>query len=343
MIRKVKLCLVIMLMVVMFVTASAEGLFPEMNEMFGTAMPSVGLAIGRAADEQTDTDIGFQEIYRNFTEDEYLAFGQYLAGIGASVKEYTSDGSIMSATISVRDSEMVFSYDLATNTGIAVYPTGTRAETELEVFDRGDSILLITTVVVQEMPRISTALAREASSSEILENGSLQETYLDFSETDYNTFSQFLQKTGCELENYNTDENGVLVINLVSSFGKMTFFYDALHHIGIAEYPNDTTMKKALAITPTPAPEATPEPEKETKYYSANECWRAAYRYFTNLSWKNPQSLTIHDHTTSYTDDGYLFTIDYSAQNGFGGMNRNYYWITVDALTCKVTAAFGSD
>ena len=39
----------------------------------------------------------------------------------------------------------------------------------------------------------------------------------------------------------------------------------------------------------------------------------------------------------------YLFTIDYSAQNGFGGLNRDYYWITVNAKTGRVTLAFNSN
>ena len=68
---------------------------------------------------------------------------------------------------------------------------------------------------------------------------------------------------------------------------------------------------------------------------------------------KNPASLQIHgvkfhEPTSSWMSEEekkkYVgITIDYSAQNGFGGTNRGYYWITVDASTNKVTVAFGSD
>ena len=456
MIRKNRLCIILLVMVFMFASANAEGLFPSMDEMFGTAMPSVGLAIGRTADEQSDTDAGEQETYLNFGGEDYIAFGEYLAGIGASVKEYTSEDSTVSATISVRGAEMVFTYDWANRTAIAEYPSGTRAETEQEKVDKGDSILppvggvmpsaefaigrksdtqsvgeegltltwgtfsdddytafstyLAETGAVlkdssieagvlnaelalngfsfrfvynwnkqsadviypegttpessrwnspvgsgnvlpeikdlgRELPRISVALEREPSSTEDLSDGGIRETYDDFSEADYNTFSQYLQKTGCTLVDYHTDDSGVMVINLTNGSGKLVFSYDALRHTGIAEYPVYTRVERAWAPMPTPKPVTTYEPNTTvyTAKYSESDCWWTAYTYFKNLSWKNPQSLTIHNHTTSYTSDGYVFTIDYSAQNGFGGMNRGYYWITVDSSTGRVTSAFGSD
>ena len=142
---------------------------------------------------------------------------------------------------------------------------------------------------------------------------------------------------------YHTEDSGVLVINLTNGSGKLVFSYDALRHLGIAEYPIYTRIEKAWVSTPTPEPTATPKPAEKNIFYSENDCWSAALAYFNNVPWKNPQSVTIHGHTTSRTSGGYLFTIDYSAQNGFGGMNRGYYWITVDPSTCAVTSAFGSD
>ena len=64
----------------MLTGAIAGGLFPTTNEMFGMAMPSVGIVINRVADGQCDMDSGSQETYLNFTIDDYRAFGQYLAG-----------------------------------------------------------------------------------------------------------------------------------------------------------------------------------------------------------------------------------------------------------------------
>lgn len=456
MIGKKTICFFIIILLFVASVANASGLFPSMDNMFGTAMPSVGLVIGREADVQEETEDGSRETYLNFTSGDYLAFGQYLAGIGAKITYYSLESSAVAATISARDASMTFSFNWAEGAAVVVYPSGTRAETEKESVKLMDSILppvggvmpsaefainrkpdeqtsneegttqiwnqfsdedyaafsaylakagaelkdsnieagilnaeislngfsfrLIfnwnaqTASVIypesttpessrwknpvgsgtilpeigslgKELPRISAALQREPSSEETLQEGGLQEIYLNFTEADYNAFSQYLQKTGCSLEDYHTDDNGILVINLTNGSGKMTFSYDAVRHTGTVTYPGQTRIEKAWVATPTPKPEATPKPTEKTVTagYSESDCWRTAYQYFMNLRWKNPDSVTIHDHTTSYSSDGYLFTIDYSAQNSFGGTTRAYYWITVNSSTNKVTSAFGSD
>ena len=468
--RSFTLLMVIMILAV--ATASASGLFPSMDEMLGTAMPSVGLAVGRTADEQAETDSGEQETYLDFSGEDYISFGQYLAACGATVKEYSSEDSTMTATISVRDAEMFFSYDWANRKATAVYPSGTRSETERETDDKGDSILpsvggvmpspefavgrkpdeqsvseegliltwntfsdedytLFSSYLAEtgailnnssieagvltaeiglngfsfrfvfnwneqsadaiypngttpesscwnapagsgsilpeikdlglELPRISIAIERDPSSTEVLGDGSLQETYLDFSEVDYNIFSQYLQKTGCALDDYHMDKTGVMVVYLSNGSGKMIFTYDALHHTGVAEYPAHTRVERAWVPTPTPGPSATPKPKPtatpkqgptatpkpdttvRTTRYTETQCWDIAYNYFMNLRWKNPQSVQVYKHTSSYLDGKYFFTIDYSAANGFGGTNRGYYWIEVDPSTGNVTLALGSD
>jgi len=401
-------------------------------------MPSVGIAINRVPDEQIDTDVGNQETYLHFSGDDYIAFGQYLDGIGARVKEYEIENGIVTATIFAREAEMVFSYDWINEIGTVTYPSGTRAETEREDVKNGNSILpsyggvmpsaeyainrkpdrqsigeegltlswdvftdsdysafsaylaeagatLIdsrteagilnaeiglngfiirfiynwneqsATVVYpegttpetshwnvpmgsgsilpdiadigRELPRISMALKREPSATVTLENGSLQETYKDFSEEDYNTFSQYLQNVGCTLADYYTDETGVLVINLTNGYGKMTFFYDALRHIGIVEYPIQTRIEESWTPTPTPRPITTPAPE--VKVYSESECYSVAAEYLKSVL-KNPSSLQIHSYRTINYDETYCFVFDYSAQNGFGGFSRSeaYIWIT---------------
>ena len=441
MVRKRLLSFGIVAVLLIISTASAGGLFPSMDEMLGTAMPSVGLAIGRTADELAETDAGEQEMYLNFSVEDYISFGQYLAGCGATVKEYSSESNTMTATISVRDSEMVFSYDWASRNAIAVYPSGTRAETELEVVDIGDNILppvggimpsaefaigrkpgrqstgeegltltwdtfsdddytafgvyLAETGAVlkdssieagvlnakialngfffrfiydwnnqsaeviypegtspessrwnvlvssgnilpeirelgRELPSISMALEREPSSTEKMEDGGVRETYNDFSEADYNTFSQYLQKTGCTLVDYHTDDSGILVINLTNGSGNLVFLYDALHHTGTAEYPAHTRVEKAWAPTPTPEPAATPKPDTQKySFYSESECYSAAAAYLKSVL-KNPSSLQIHSYKTIEYDDTYCFVFDYSAQNSFGGYTRSdaYIWIT---------------
>lgn len=455
-IRKKTLCFFIMIMMLVMSVASAGGLFPSMDEMLGTAMPSVGLAIGRGADMSDETEDSSREIYVDFSGEDYIAFGRYLAGIGATIKEYSSEGNTMTAVISARGAEMTFSYNWADKTATVLYPSDTRAETEKESVEPGDSVLppvggvmpsaefainrkpdeqtsskegLVLTwdpfsdedyaafsaylaetgaalkdssidagvlnaeIVLngftfrfifnwnarkasviypdgttpessrwnvpvgrgsvlpelsslgKELPRISMALEREPSSDETLPDGSLKETYLDFSEKDYNTFSKYLQKSECTLEDYHADDSGIMVISLSNGSGKMTFTYDALHHTGIVEYPVHTRVERAWAPTPTPEPRATPEPTEKviTATYSIDDLLRTARTYFYNLRWKNPNSVTIHSYSYDFRDGGIVFAFDYSAENGFGGINRSYYWVTVDPDTNTVIRAFGSD
>ena len=453
MVKRSWVCIISFILTLMIFAVNAGGLFPDTDEMFGTSMPSVGLVIGRPADAQEETEDGSREIYQNFTNDDYLAFGQYLAGIGARIKDYNMENSTLTATVSVRNASMNFSFNWSEKTAEVIYPTGTRAETEKESAKPGESILppvggvmpsaeyainrkpneqttgdegltLIwnqfsdedyaafsnylaetgaelkdssneagilnaeislngfsfrfvfnwntqTASVIypkgttpetnrwntpvgggsilpevsslgKELPRISKALERLPSSEETLLDDSLQETYLNFTEADYNTFSQYLQKTGCSLEEYHMDDNDVLVINLTNGSGKMTFSYDAVRHTGVVTYPGQTRVEKAWSVTPTPEPAETPKPYT-TANYSEGQCWNTAYNYFINMRWKDPQSVKVYAHTSSYSDNGYIFAIDYSAANSFGGINRGYYWITVDSSTNKVTAAFGSD
>lgn len=453
MIRKKSTCFIAIIIAFLIITAYAGGLFPDTDVMFGTSMPSVGLAIGRNADEIAETDAGIQEKYLNFSNEDYITFGQYLAGIKAKVNDYKVANNTLTATISVRKATMELSFNWAEQIGIAIYPTGTRVETEKEAANPGTNILppiggtlpspqfaikrkadeqevnengltqtwalftdedytafsaylaetgailLNSSIEVgivnaeiglngfsfrfiynwnaqtasviypegtmpetsrwnapvgkgsilpevkelgKELPRMSVAIEREPSSEETLPDGSLRETYLDFSEADYNTFSQYLQKAGCSLEEYHTDENGMLVINLTNGSGKLTFSYDAVRHTGIVTYPGQTRVEKAWVPSPvsTPVPTSTPKP---STHYSKDQCWDIAYNYFKNLRWKDPQSVKVYEHTVAYSKGEYIFTIDYSAANGFGGVNRGYYWITVNASTGKVTLAFNDE
>lgn len=454
--RKGVLCFAALILVfALAVSNAAGGLFPDADEMFGVSLPSVGLAIGKAASEQSDTDAGYQETYTGFSMADYFTVGQYLAGVGAKIVDYKIDGSSIIATITARDSSMTFSYDWAEQIAIVLYPAGSRAETELQTTEPDESILppiggimpsaefaigrkpdeqvmddgkqilnwnefrdedyaafsaylgeagaelkdsAINAGVLnaeiglngfafsfvydwneqtaqliypdgtapetnrwnspagngsilpeissmgKELPRISAALEREPSSSETLQDGVILETYLDFSEADYSTFSQYLQKMNCALDDYHAEEDGTMVIHLSNGSGKMTFSYDAVRHIGTVEYPNHTRVEKAWAATPVPTQkaESTPEPKKNVTY-TVDDLWRIARKYFYNLRWKNPNSVTIHDYTWDLRDGGIVFQIDYSAENGFGGTNRSYYWVTVDPDTCEVIRAFGTD
>ena len=47
---------------------------------------------------------------------------------------------------------------------------------------------------------------------------------------------------------------------------------------------------------------------------------------------KNPSSLIVNNLYAVEADDCYIFAIDYSAENGFGGMNRDEFYIAVNSV-----------
>ena len=350
-----RVCAVLIACALLLSGASASGLFPSVDNLFGIAMPSVSKAVGREPDEKNTAGEEKQETYLNFNSDDYDMFGQYLAGTGASIKEYSVENGVMNATVSVRDASIVFAYDWTEQKAVVTYPSGTRPETEAEECIRKVSILppvggvmpsaefaidrkpdgqstaeagltltwenfsddeyaafsnylaetgakaesinveagilnakislneCTFTVVYnwnaqslnivypegtipesrkwnllvgkepilpetesygRELPRISVALEREPSSTETLADGSMQERYLDFNEAEYNEFSLYLQQSGCQLEDYHMDENGVLVINLNNGSGRMAFLYNAALHTGTAVYPVNTRIEE---------------------------------------------------------------------------------------------------
>lgn len=451
-------CLLIALAIAVLTVefASAEGLFPSMNQLFGTAMPSVGVALGREADETANTDSGKEETYQGFTYDDYTAFGAYLAGTGASLEDMVPTDSAINFTLSVRGASMEFSYNWVSQNATAIYPSGTRPETEKENVENKTSILppvggimpsaqfavgrkpdseergesgitqvwanftdddynAFSTYLAQtgatmkqsnaengvltveislfscsftfnydwhtktaivhypvgtsperetwntlkgngfilpkmdtigkELPSMSQAISHLPDVTETLTDGSLHEIYNNFDEADYTLFSQYLQASGCAVDDYHVEDGSIMVIQLSNITGSFSFTYDTLRHIGEVIYPAGSLIETAWT-----APSATSMPTvtdtvKSSQYYSESECWSIAERYFKNISWKNPSSVTIHGHSTIYdvSADAYTFYIDYSAQNGFGGYNRSYYFITVSAVTGRVTSAFGGN
>ena len=440
-------------------TASAEGLFPSMNQLFGTAMPSIEAVVGRSPAETGEDGNGKYEVYTNFSYDDYSAFGAYLAGVGATVTDTEVSGSAMKASVSARGAAMQFMYDWNTQTAAAIYPSGTRPETEKEAVEVKASILppvggimpsaqfavgrkpdsesradngttqvwtnftdadynVFSTYLAQtgatlkqssaeggiltaeislnassftltydwhtktatvlypigtspereklntlkgsgsilpkmetigkDLPSISRALSREPDTTEVLADGSRQEIYNSFDEADYNVFSQYLQTAGCAVDDYHVEGGSVMVIQLSNLTGTFTFTYDALRHIGSAVYPKASRIEKAWAAptaVPTPKVTATPKPSRNNNYYSESECWSIAERYFRNMRWNDPSSVTIYGHTSSYnsTDSTYTFTIDYTARVVAGGLRRSYYWISVSAITGQVNFAFGGN
>ena len=156
--RLIILFLIIAISLSLSIIVKGEGLFPETNQLFGTAMPSIGQAINRACNETIATNEGIKEIYYGFGSVDYLTFGQYLAGSNASLQEYSINEKDFHAVISVRGEVMSFIYNWVEQTAIAIYPLGTRAEKTRAEVEKANSIFPL---VGEVLPSARYAIDRD--------------------------------------------------------------------------------------------------------------------------------------------------------------------------------------
>lgn len=307
-------------------------------------MPSAQFAISREPDREEQKSEGIIQYFSNFEDDSYIAFGNYLGAVGAVLQDFQVKNGVLFASVDMNGLTFNIEYNWKAKELFVSYPNGTVPEREKwNLLLEEKMILPELNKVGNELPRLSRAIERDATKTENLPDGGIQETYSDFSDDNYNEFGKYLSNSDCKVDNYQSD-NGTVVIELSNTTGTFTFSYDALHHVAKVIYPANSRIEKKWTPTPTPQPTATPEPvvEVRAKHYSEDQCWYIAKEYFDNLGWKNPQSVTVYGHTSRFDEDDceFVFTIDYSAMNGFGGYNRETYWITVDAFYGMVTMAF---
>ncbi len=127
--KKRVFCLLMTL--VMFITAMAafgEGILPSLKELDGTPLPSLGDVLHRYPDSFTPLEAGSSkeniQYWYHITEDDYAAYGQYLADCGATVIDYSTENDEMSVTIGIGESSFCFVYQPKEQRAIITYPKG---------------------------------------------------------------------------------------------------------------------------------------------------------------------------------------------------------------------------
>ncbi len=312
----------------------------------GGIMPSAQFAIGRKPNIENADENGVTQIWTDFTDAEYSVFSAYLAQAGATLLQNNVEAGILTATIGLYTKSITLTFDWHTQKMSLFYPNGTSPEREKWNILKGNgSILPKIETIGKDLPSMSQSLSRLPDVTETQADGSRKEIYNGFDETDYAAFSQYLQAAGCTVDDYHVEDGNIIVINLSNFTGKFSFTYDSVRHIGIVAYPKSSRIETAwVAPTATPKPVATATP-KPSENYSQSQCWAVAEQYFENLRWNNPSSVTIYSYSATYneSDNTYTFYIDYAAQVVAGGYKRSYYFITVSAITGRVTSAFDSN
>ena len=237
--RILPLCLALLMLVS---SAAAEGVFPSINQLFGTAMPSVGAALGRSAGTAGENENGKYETYSDFSYDDYTAFGAYLAGASAVLENTDVTESAVTVTLSVRGASMQFIYDWNARTATAVYPSGTRPETEKETAEEKASILPEPDNIGKPMPSLGEALGRYPDEEIAWQNGGSTEVFQGVTETEFNAFSVYLSEQSAVLEDYETV--GSSFFASVQVDGKtVAFTYDIQTKEAKVTYPRGTYDK----------------------------------------------------------------------------------------------------
>ena len=330
-----------------------QGTLPDIRRIFGAAIPDLSGVLSLHPNARTVRENSTDMIrYTEVSIQDYGRINTHLTALGCAAVEWHADDGVLFATMSYGSGAFTIRYDMQAQTFTIICPELYFDEGVKKAEIAADAELALPSpmqALGAILPRISTALLRYPSSTETTED-SYTEVYENFSADDYSAFSAYLVDKGCTVVGYERDRAGVLRIALSVGDVGFTFNYDQVGHRGEAVYPIGAQLEPEFAasaaatpvpiVTATPAPVVTPAPTAAPVNYTAADCWGIAERYFYNLSWRNPSSVTIHSHWYSSSDGGYVFYIDYPAQNGFGGYNRETYMIKVNWTTGRIQFAY---
>ena len=102
-----------------------EGLLPQLGEVYGVGMPSIGDVLHTYPDKiETNTDGSTVELFHDVSEEDYQAYGQLLAEEGCEMVGYTVEGTTFIATVQKKNHTFVFEYDTKERMVTVTYPEG---------------------------------------------------------------------------------------------------------------------------------------------------------------------------------------------------------------------------
>ena len=103
-----------------------EGILPPLTETVGIAMPSLGEALGRYPDSETENaDGSVTEFYTNVSESDFNAFSIYLQQQEAELADYKAEKGVLTAEIRAKGASFSLIYDSKTSEARVTYPSGT--------------------------------------------------------------------------------------------------------------------------------------------------------------------------------------------------------------------------
>ncbi len=119
-------CLIVLLMVPMCFSLGESGLLPSLTETVGIGMPSLGEALQRYPDSETENEDGsVTELYTNVSESDFNTFSVYLEQQEAELVDYQVEQGVVKAEIQVKGAVFNLSYDSKSSEARTTYPSGT--------------------------------------------------------------------------------------------------------------------------------------------------------------------------------------------------------------------------
>ena len=119
--------IILFMMIILPTSSTAEGgLLPSLTETVGVAMPSLGEALGRYPDEETENEDGsITELYTNVSESDFNVFSVYLQQMEAELADYKVEKGILTAEIRAKGAAFSLSYNSKSGEVEVIYPSGT--------------------------------------------------------------------------------------------------------------------------------------------------------------------------------------------------------------------------
>ena len=124
--KKTVSCIIIAFVVLMIGSVQAEGLLPSLSETVGIAMPSLGDALQRYPDSETENEDGsVTERYTNVSETDFNTFSVYLEQQEAQLADYKAEEGVLTAEIRAKGASFSLQYDSKAGEAKVTYPSGT--------------------------------------------------------------------------------------------------------------------------------------------------------------------------------------------------------------------------
>lgn len=122
--------IIITLMIITFLSGNleglAEGILPSLKQDTRTATPSIGEALQRDPDSETENaDGSVTECYTNFSNADYETFSVYLQEQDAVLADYKLEDNVLTAEIRANDASFFLNYDIGSGEATVTYPAGT--------------------------------------------------------------------------------------------------------------------------------------------------------------------------------------------------------------------------